>query len=103
MMTSSSAYDRAEQATLAYNAARQQIENVRSVKGALLANRTNAALLGPMPQLAQLSGGNGTLTIATYRSPVKQVTVTINWTAGGQRQNRSISMTTLVAAGGVTQ
>lgn len=102
IMSASAAADGARQATIAYNAARQALENVRSLRGAPLANRSNAALIGSVPQLSELNNGTGTLSITTYRAPVKQVTVTINWRAGGRAQARSITVTTLVAPGGVT-
>jgi type II secretory pathway pseudopilin PulG len=80
MMTSSHATDAAQQTTLAYNAARQQLENVRSLRGAALAEgtyhsvrlsdgsyvlrpqladgtlgTTSLAMIGDLPQLAELN------------------------------------------------
>ena len=102
LMTSSSGIDAAQQTTIAYNAARQQIENVRSFRGAPLANRVDAPLVGPMPQLAALNGGSGTLTIQDYRNTVKRVTVALRWRTGARGQPRQLSLTTLVGPGGVT-
>ncbi len=103
MMTTASASDAAQQTTVAYNAARQAIENVRSFHGAKLANgKYSNAALGPLPQLAQLGGGSASMTVEDYRNPVKRVRVVIDWYAGGRAQPRSITLTTLVGPGGVT-
>ncbi len=101
MMTSASASDGARQTALAYAAARQQIENVRSLRGSRLATGNYANLLNPATQLAALNNGSGTLAIAAYRGTVRKVTVTIRWRSGGQARNRSLSVTTLVTPGGV--
>ena len=102
LLTSDSAADGARQTTLAYAAARQQLENVRSLRGAKLANGTYANLLSPAPQLAQMNGASGTLTVSDHRAPLKRVTVTITWREGGAARARSLSLTTLITAGGVT-
>lgn len=103
MMTTNASADGAQQTTIAYNAARQAIGNVRALRGAPLAARTDAALVGPVPQLAALgSGGEGRLTIQPFRAPVQRVAVTIRWREGGQRRARAITLATLVAPGGVT-
>jgi len=102
MMTTASASDGARQTALAYAAAREQIENVRSLRGAKLANGTYTNLLNPAPQLAQMNSGTGTLVVSDYRAPVKRVTVTIRWRDGGAARARSLSLTTLIAPGGVT-
>ncbi len=101
MVSASSVSDGAKQSTIAYNIARQQIENMRSLRGAQMANVTNQALT--LPELAQLNGGAGTLTVQTYRDTVKRVSVTINWRAGQNRQPRTMTVTTLMAPGGVTK
>jgi len=102
MMTTASASDGARQTALAYAAAREQIENVRSLRAAKMANGTYTNLLNPATQMAQLNNGSGTLSVSDYRAPVKQVTVTIRWRAGGAARARSLSLTTLIAPGGVT-
>lgn len=102
MMTSASASDGARQTALAYAAARQQIENVRSLSGSRLASGTYSTLLSPATQLAALNNGSGTLAIAAYRGSVRKVTVTILWRSGGQGRRRSLALTTLVTPGGVT-
>ena len=110
-MTTSSASDSARQTTLAYNAARQAIENARSFHGAKLADGTystedgSMSIVGPLPQVDELSGGRAAIRIQTLRSSgpslMKQAWVTIAWRAGGRAQDRSITVTTLVSAGGV--
>ena len=102
MMTASSSINAAQQTTVAYNAARQQIENVRSFRAAPLPDRTDAPLIAPMSQLALLNDGRGTLTIQPFRGAVKQVTVRLNWRSGAGGPRRSLSLSTLVAPGGVT-
>ena len=102
-MRTSSAIDGAKQATIACNAAQQVIENVRSYKGAKVANGTyaNTTVFGPVPQISELSGGTATLTIATYSGSLKRATVTVGWRANGNAQSRSMTQTTLISAGGV--
>lgn len=102
MMISSSAQNHAQQTTLAYTAARQAVENVRAFRDASLSDQAEGALIGSVPQIASLNQGTGTLTIATHRGPVKRVTVTIHYRAGAASQPKSLTLTTLVAPGGVT-
>ena len=102
MMTTASASDGARQTALAYAAAREQLENVRSLRAAKLANGTYTTLLNPATQLAQLNNGSGTLTVSDYRTSVKQVSVTIRWREGGSARVRSFSLTTLITRSGVT-
>ena len=102
MMRTTSSSDAARQTTIAYNMARQQIENVRTFRAAPLPNRFEGPLLGDTSLLAHLNNGSGTLTLATYRGTVKQVTVKIRWNVGARSQTREIAVTSLVAAGGVT-
>ncbi len=104
MMSASSASDAAQQTTVAYNAARQAIENVRSFHGAPLANDTyTLTQLGPVPQFNQLNSPGGSVRIdnSPFGGPVKRVTVAVTWRAGGNQQERSVRVTTLVTPGGV--
>ena len=104
MMTSSSASDAAQQTTVAYNAARQAIENVRSFRGAPLPNDTYTLTgLGAVPQLSELTdpGGNVRIDDSPLGGGAKRVTVTVTWHAGRARQQHAIKVTTLVASGGV--
>ncbi len=102
MMTTTSSGDAARQTTIAYNLARQQIENVRAFRGAPLPNRFEGPLLGDTAMLSHLNNGSGTLTLSTYRGTVKQVTVKIRWTVSARSATREIAVTSLVASGGVT-
>ena len=101
MVSASSVSDGAKQSTIAYNIARQQVETMRSLQGARMPNVTNQALT--LPELSQLNSGTGTLTVQTHRNTVKKVTVRINWRSGQGRQLRAITVTTLMAPGGVTK
>lgn len=103
MVASSSASDAAEQTALAYNAARQAIENVRSYHGAKLVNDSYPDdALGALPQLDQLNNGSARVLVEDYRGPVKKVRVTVSWRTGSRALPRSVTLTTLVAPGGVT-
>lgn len=103
MMTTASSADAAKQTTVAYNAARQAIENVRSYRGAVLRNGTyDAEALGAMPQITEFNHGTGTVVVESFRDPVKKVTVLISWHTGGRPAYRSISIVSLVTPGGVT-
>ena len=102
MMRATSSSDAARQTTIAYNMARQQIENIRTFRGAPLPNRFEGPLLWDTSLLTHLNNGSGTLTLSTYRSTVKQVTVKIRWNDGARSRTREIAVTSLVAAGGVT-
>ena len=104
VIASVAALNVARQNAVAYNAARQITENVRLYKAAPLANGTypDVTVFGPVPQLAQLSGGAASLTIATYRGAVKSVTVSVSWRAGERSKARQRAFVTLVAPQGVT-
>jgi type II secretory pathway pseudopilin PulG len=105
MISAAAASNVARQNTIAYNAARQVVENVRLYKGAKLANNSysNVTVFGPVPQLAQLTGGAASMTIATWRAPIKQVTVNVTWRAGDKGgKARSKTLVALVSPKGVT-
>lgn len=103
IMSTASASDAGKQTTIAYNAARQAVENVRMFRGAVLKNGTyDAASLGSMPQLALLNQGAGKIILQDFRGPVKKMTVVISWKTGGNPSSRSISIVSLISPGGVT-
>lgn len=96
----------AQQNALAYNAARQVMENIRSSQGAAVATGTNmdaAANFGPVPELAQMDHGSGSVTISNWSSDntVKCVAVTITWYDGHKTANFTSS--TLIGPNGVVQ
>lgn len=70
---------------VAYNAARQILENTRLYKGGLLANgpytQTNILSLGEVPQLNSLVNPSVSMTVSTWRTRVKYVKVTVSWTS----------------------
>jgi type II secretory pathway pseudopilin PulG len=105
MISAAAASNVARQNTIAYNAARQVVENVRLYKGAKLANNSypNVTVFGPVPQLAELNSGAASMTIAAWRAPIKQVTVTVTWKAGDRGgKPRSKTLVALVSPKGVT-
>jgi hypothetical protein len=110
MMTSATATNSARQNTIATNAARQALENVRVYKGGEIANGTytDATIFGALPQLAELNNGSASLYISTYSGSsmvstgVKLVSVTVVWTAGGNGSRRSQTLTTLITSGAST-
>ena len=104
MVTSATAVNSARQTTIATNAARQAVENVRVYKGGDIANGTytNVTVFGALPQLTELSNGTATMYVSSYSSGVKLVNVTVQWTGGGNGTRRSQTLTTLVTSGGNT-
>lgn len=104
-ITTAASGNAAKQNNLAYNAARQAIENVRQYKGARITDNVylDPTLFGPIPQLAELPGSSGTMTISTYRKPVKRVSVTISWQGRGAKSMlKQRTVVTLVAPKGIT-
>ena len=105
MISAAAASNVSRQNTIAYNAARQVVENVRIYKGAKLTSNSysNVTVFGPVPQLSQLNEGAASMTIATWRAPIKQVTVTVTWRAGDKGgMPRSKTLVALVSPKGVT-
>jgi len=101
--TCASANSTASDYTIAANAARQEIEILRSMEVSGLTNRIDAPFIGSVPQLANLADGAGTLTIADYGPApgAKQVTVTVTWTSKPSNRDKSLTMTTLIAEDGI--
>lgn len=107
MMTASSASDASQQTTMAYNTARQQIENIRALRGVPLADGAYTTPIGEMPQMGPggtLAGGTIRTTIGPYdtSTTLKRVTVALRWRAGERQQSKQIELTTIVAPRGVT-
>jgi type II secretory pathway pseudopilin PulG len=114
LASASSAADAARQNTVAYNAARQVIENIRQYRGAPLPASTTQVYsleqFGPVPQLQQLTsqrggaGATGELRILPYRDTVKMVTVRVVWRSGDRGGKlRERTLTTLIAPEGVAR
>lgn len=103
IIASSSANSCAKDHQIAANAARHEIEILRGMNAHLLADRTDAPLLGSVPQLQELANSAGSLTISDYPSVpgVKAVTVTITWETRASPEPRSLSMSTLVTQDGL--
>jgi Tfp pilus assembly protein PilV len=98
------ATDSANQMTRAYNVARQALENVRSYRGARLADGTyDAAQFGELNQILDLGpNSSATVTLDTYRAPVKRVTIAVRWYTSSPSHIRTITVTSLMTSGGVT-
>lgn len=103
IVTSTGANKRAADQVVAANAARQEVEILRSMDSYLFSNRTNAPLIGSIPQLNNLASSSGTLTISDYPSltGIKLVTVTISWMTPNSNETRTLSMSTLIGKGGL--
>jgi len=60
-------------------------------------------VVGQVPQLSQLMSAGASMTIADWRAPIKQVTVTITWRSGDRGgMSRSKTLVALVSPKGVT-
>lgn len=103
VITSASANRRASDELIAANAARQEIEIIRTMDSSFLTNCTDAPLIGSVTQLSNLTQAKGTLTVSDYNSALglKQVTVKITWYTRNFPVLRSLSLTTLVLHNGV--
>lgn len=83
--------------------ARGEIETIRSTKGYMLSNRTDASLISSPDELSLLPEGSGTLTIADSALVAggKDITVTISWrTPNGT--TKSLTFKTMVSPDGPT-
>lgn len=98
------AAETSRQQSIATNAARQVIENLRAYKGAKIENGTypDASVFGAIPQLSRMSYASAAVVVSTYRTTVKQAKVTVRWKTGNLRRQREMSVTTLLSAQGVT-
>lgn len=109
VVSGAAAADAARQNNAAYNCGRQVIENLRLRRGAAVPNGPypDATVFGPVPQLAYLRGSTGSpaaasMSVTTWRGPVKQVAVTVTWRAGANGgRPRSRTTTALVGPKGV--
>ena len=104
LMTASSGIDLALQNTIAANAARQVVENVRFYKGQTVPVGTymDAQQFGAIPQLSNLNNGAASVYVVSWRPQVVQVAVTVRWNSGGRSLARSKTLSTLVTNDGVT-
>lgn len=89
--------------TVAYNAARQIIENVRTYKGAPFATGNyNATAFGAVPQLASLRDGTAGINIATQDASVKKVSIRITWKVGVRGgSTRTYDAVALISSNGI--
>lgn len=103
-LTGIGAEGRAQENILAGQCARQVIENVRFIKNANVATGTysNATTLGPVPQLARLSGSSVSADVSTYSGTTLQVVVTVTWRSKISHATRSTILTALVAPNGAS-
>jgi type II secretory pathway component PulJ len=107
----------ARQNNAASAAARQIMENMRQYRAARIANGTYDSILGgtnpdlvtfgAMTQLDQLNqngittGATAVVAPVTGRNGLKQITVTVQWRAGGNSRLRSRVFTTFITKGGL--
>lgn len=103
IVSSQGAASRAADQVTAVNAARQEIEIIRGISSQRLTNRTDAPLIGSVPQLQNLTGGHGYLTISDYPSlpGVKLLTVRVTWTTRPSSSTKTYTATTLAAPNGI--
>lgn len=95
---------RAHRDSIAAEIATAQIETLRHLPATSLANQTNGPLIGdPQPSLTDLPAGVAEVTITDYQgqTTVKHVEVAISYRAGSG-STRTIRMTTIIGAGGIS-
>lgn len=106
LMGSASANNAFSQNVLAYNAARQVVENLRGYRSFTnnpISNGTyNGTQFGPVPQIAQMNGGATSVTISTSKAYLRQAVVTVTWTSGRPAITHTRRLVALFAPGGVT-
>jgi prepilin-type N-terminal cleavage/methylation domain-containing protein len=105
LVTSTSVTNRrAREESAAYRACRHELENLRGMSWSALTTRTNAAFVGDVPELSELSSATGQLTIATYNSDpsIRRITLTVSWSEP-RLGSQSWSMTTLVGSKGLVR
>jgi hypothetical protein len=93
-----------ERATLAREAARNVIENIRDFGVSNLIDGSYALTrFGTVESLAGLPNGNGTVTITASSPSVRKAVVRIFWTSGVREgRQRSFTTVTLLTPGGVS-
>lgn len=89
---------------MAQQIARGEMEAIRSTKGYVLSNRTNAPLISSPSLLSQLPSGTATLTIADSATltGAKDITVTVQWLQPPSNTQKTITLKTLVSPNGPT-
>ena len=85
-----------EQARIALAVAQSEIEMLRATDFAKLAPQENGAFLSETPTLKQLHDGTGVLTIRSRSERLREIIVTVRWTAA-RRGTRTIALSTLIA------
>ena len=93
-----------ERATVAREAARNVIENIRDFGvNNLVDGSYPLTRFGPVESLASLPSGTGTVTITTTSPSVRKAVIRIIWTSGvRQGRQRSLNTVTLLTSGGVS-
>ena len=84
-----------EQHRLALAAAQSEIEGLRAMEFSRLVPQEKGAFLAPMPTLTQLHDGRGELTIRAREPRLKEIVVTVRWTAG-RLGTRQVTLSTLI-------
>ncbi|MGC4046822.1 MAG: hypothetical protein QM758_23760 [Armatimonas sp.] len=88
----------------ACNAARQIIENMRTIKDAKFDTGTypDARVFGAVPQLTSLNNANASMIVAASVGKSKKVTVTVSWTSAVRARSKTWKLVTLIGPGGVS-
>jgi Tfp pilus assembly protein PilV len=92
------------ESVMACNAARQVIENMRTIKDARFTTGTytDARVFGAVPQLASLSNSSVSMVIATSVGKAKKVSVTVAWTSAVRSRTKNWKLVTLIGPGGIS-
>ncbi len=88
----------------ACNAARQVIENMRTIKDARfdLGTYTDARVFGAVPQLSSLKNASASMIVSTSVGKSKKVSVTVSWTSAVNAKAKTWKLVTLIGPGGVS-
>lgn len=103
VVVSRSANTQAQNSQIAVNAARRELDLLRGMKCYLLPNQTNGPLIKNIPEISNLSNGTGRLTVADCAglTGLKQVAVTISWTAQPSGRSKTYTITTMMGQNGL--
>ena len=84
-----------EQSRIALAVAQSEIENLRALEFSALITQETGSFLAPIPSLSQLHDGKGELTIRVRSPRLKEITVTVRWTAA-KLGTRQVTLSTLI-------
>jgi len=92
------------ESVMACNAARQVIENMRTIKDAKFNTGTysDARAFGAVPQLTGLTNSSVSMVVLASVGKAKKVTVTVSWTSAVRARTKSWKLVTLIGPGGVS-